>query len=461
MYYSLKENGLRLDEILKITGGEAHNFPDEPTYIYGVCTDTRKDPTGSIFVALRGENFDGHTFVKAAYALGARCALTEKEYDTDKPYIVVKNTLTAYGRIAGAYRKKFNIIMIAVTGSVGKTTTKEAICAALGAKYNVCKTYGNNNNEVGLPQTLLSINSSHKAAVVEMGMSATGEISALSALALPDISVITNIGTSHIEFLGSRENIMKAKLEILDGMSDEGILIINGDDDMLKKVKSPSQFCVRVGIDDEQCHFRATNINYDENGTAFDMVCVDENIKNLFIPAIGKHCVYAAAFAVACAVLCGLDENEIRRGLCNYVPAGMRQIITRREKYIKIDDCYNASPESMRASIDVLRFIADKGCGRAVAVLGEMRELGENAPPLHRTVGRYASKNVDVLYLFGNSDNVRALAEGYSEGGKTPIMLGDGVDAAANTIKQNLKNGDVMLFKASRAVMLEKLSEKI
>ena len=461
MYYSLKENGLSLDEILQITGGEAHNFPAKPMYIYGVCTDTRKEPKDSIFIALRGENFDGHGFVEAAYALGAKCAVTEKEYDTDKPYIVVKNTLTAYGRIAGAYRKKFNIPAIAVTGSVGKTTTKEAICATLGAKYKVCKTKENHNNEVGLPQTLLSIDSSHKIAVVEMGMSATGEISALSRLTCPDISVITNIGTSHIEFLGSRENIMKAKLEVLDGMSDDGILIINGDDDMLKNVTNTAQFCVRVGIDDKRCYFRATNIKYAENGTTFDIVCPDEAIKDLLIPSIGRHSVYAAAFAVACGVICGLDENEIRRGLASYVPADMRQNITRREKYTKIEDCYNASPESMRASIDVLKFLADKDGGRAVAVLGEMRELGAHAPALHKSVGEYAAKNADALFLFGDNENVRALADGYYAGGKVPIMLGDDAAAAVNTIKQNIKDGDVLLFKASRAVMLEKLSEKL
>ncbi|MBO4428419.1 MAG: UDP-N-acetylmuramoyl-tripeptide--D-alanyl-D-alanine ligase [Clostridia bacterium] len=460
MYYSVKENGLSLDEVLRITGGEAHNFPAETTYIYGVCTDTRKDAKNSLFAALVGENFDGHDFVQSAYDGGAVCALTEKAPDTDKPFIVVKNTLAAYGKIAAAYKDKFSVMTIAVTGSVGKTTTKEAICATLSAKYNVCKTHGNFNNEIGLPQTLLSLNASHKIAVLEMGMSERGEISALSKIARPDIAIITNIGFSHIEHLKTRENILRAKLEILSGMQPDGMLLINGDDDMLKTIKEPEQFCVRVGIDDPGCRFRATDITFFESGTAFDAVCGEDRIEGLFIPSVGKHAVYAAMFAVACGVICGLDESELRRGIAEYSPADMRQNIVRRDNYTKIEDCYNASPESMRASIDVMRFFADKRGGRAVAVLGEMKELGEKAPEIHESVGKYAAKYADGLFLFGDGENVRALAEGYEAAGKFPVMLGNEAEKAADIIKQNIKDGDVLLFKASRAVTLEKLSER-
>ena len=460
MYFSIKENGLSLDEIVRITGGEAHNFPAEPTYIYGVCTDTRKDVKNSLFIALVGENHDGHDYVGAAFDGGAVCALTEKAPDTDKPFIVVKSTLAAYGKIAAAYKDKFHVMTIAVTGSVGKTTTKEAVCATLSAKYNVCKTQGNFNNVIGLPQTLLSLNASHRFAVLEMGMSERGEIAALSKLARPDIAIITNIGTSHIENLKTRENILRAKLEILAGMSPDGMLLINGDDDMLKTIKEPEQFCVRVGIDDKACRFRATDIKLFESGTAFDAVCGEDRIEDLFIPSVGKHAVYAAMFAVACGVICGLDEDEIRRGLADYSPVDMRQNIVRRENYTKIDDCYNASPESMRASIDVLRFFADKRGGRAVAVLGEMKELGVHARAIHESVGKYAAKYADVLFLFGDGENVRALAEGYEAAGKFPVILGSEAEQAAYIIKQNIKDGDVLLFKASRAVMLEKLSER-
>lgn len=459
MYLGLKWSGMTLSEIATVTGGAPHNFPDGETYIFSVCTDTRADVDGSLFVALRGENFDGHDFISSAYEAGAVCALTEKKIKTDKPFILVKNTLASYGEIAAAYRKKFKTLAIAVTGSVGKTTTKDMISAVLGSKYKVCKTESNHNNEVGLPETLLKLNAGHQIAVVEMGMAARGEISALSRIASPDISVITNIGSSHMESLGSRENILAAKLEITDGMKSDGILLLSGDDDMLKNVKKPHTYSFFVGIDNTRSDFLASNIRQKKDGVTFDMTYRGEALRDLFIPAIGRHVVYAGLFAAACGMICGLSESEIRSGLRSYVPA--RQKISEKDGVKIIDDSYNASPESMRASIDVLKYINMSEHRRAVAVLGEMKELGALSPALHKSVGEYARDKVDALFLFGDGENVEMMKKGYDSGAKHAVMLGSDVDRALAILKENIKSGDAVLIKASRAVKIERLSEKL
>lgn len=459
MYPGLKQGGMTLSEIINITRGEPRNIPSGEISVYNICTDTRGDVGASLFVALRGESFDGHDFITDAYEKGAVCALSEKEIKTDKPFIIVKNTLKAYGEIAAAYKSKFKTLTVAITGSVGKTTTKEAVCAVLGTKYKVCKTRDNHNNEIGLPETLLSLDASHQIAVVEMGMAAPGEISALSKIASPDISIITNIGTSHIEFLGSRENILRAKMEITDGMKEDGILLVSGDDKYLRFVKKTSTYRFFVGIDDARSDFRAVNIGSSAGGMTFDFSYRGEVLRDLFIPALGKHSVLAAAFAAACGMICGLSESEIRAGLASYVP--LRQNITEKNGVKIIDDCYNASPESMRASIDVLKYINMNERRRAVAVLGEMKELGAIAPELHRSVGEYAAQNVDELLLFGEGENIEKLKEGFESRGKRAALLGDDVDAAEKILLSKIKKGDAVLIKASRAVRLERLSEKL
>jgi len=260
MYFGIEKNGLSLSEIAAAVNGTPYNFRGEDAFVYGVCTDTRKNPALSLFIALKGENFDGHDFIGTAYSKGAICAVTDRIINTDKPFIVVEDTLEAYGQTAYAYKKKFKLLTVAVTGSVGKTTTKEAVCAVLSSRLAVCKTEANFNNEVGIPQTLLGINANHRAAVIEMGMCAKGEIASLSRITEPDIAVITNIGSSHIGNLGSRENICKAKLEIVEGMKKGAILLLNGDDEYLQKASVESQTKKLVGIENENCDFRAVNI---------------------------------------------------------------------------------------------------------------------------------------------------------------------------------------------------------
>lgn len=461
MYFGIKENGISLGEIVQVTGGTAFNIENSDKCVYNICTDTRKDVSSSLFVALIGENFNGHDFVVEAFRKGALCALVSRDIDAPIPYIKVDDTLSAYGKIAAAYKRKFNVLTVAVTGSVGKTTTKEAVCAVLESKYKTCKTEANFNNEVGLPKTLLSLDASHKAAVIEMGMCAKGELTVLSGYTAPDISIITNIGSSHIGLLGSHENILKAKLEIQNGMSKDAVLLLSGDDDMLLKVESNDRLCLFVGIDNPNCDFLAHDIKLTDNGMIFDFSYFDDTIKDLFIPSIGKHIVRAGAFAAACGVLCGLNENDIRRGLSSYAPVAMRQRIVERNGYTIIEDCYNASPESMRAALDVLRTYADMHKKRAVAVLGEMRDLGSYGKDMHFKVGEYAAKKADTLFVFGNGENELSLVSGFERSGKKAVMIGSDHAVGAERLKAEISDKDVVLIKASRAVRLEKLSEKI
>ena len=459
MYRSIEKDGLSLAEITRVTGGKLLNASYN-IQVYNISTDTRLDVSHSLFVALKGEKYDGNNYILSAFDNGASACLVSRAPKTDKPYILVPDTLSAYGKIAAAYRRKFNLPVVAVTGSVGKTTTKEAICAVLGANASVCKTEKNFNNEVGLPKTLLSLTSNHGAAVVEMGMAARGEISNLSRIARPSIAVITNIGTSHIGNLGSRENIFRAKCEITDGLSDGGTLILNGDDDMLAKYKNPRGRTVFVGIDNDGCDFVAKNPSESDGGVSFDVRFGNNILRGLTFPAPGRHGIYAALFAVACGKLLGVDDERIRRGLLDYHPVGMRQTLVECGGYYKLIDCYNASLESVKAATDVLLSVSKRKRCRAVAVLGKMHELGEFSRELHEKAGAYAAR-ADVLMIFGDGNDVEALARGCRSCGRVPLMLGADIDDAAKTIKENIKCGDVLLFKASRAEKLERLAEKI
>ena len=459
MYHGIEKDGLSLGEITAAVGGKLHNSSDN-IQVYNITTDTRNDVNGSLFVALKGEKYDGHDYVFDAYAGGAAACVVSRMQETGKPYILVKDTLEAYGMIAHLYRRKFDLPVVAVTGSVGKTTTKEAICAVLGKKYSVCKTEKNHNNEVGIPQTLFKLTSESGAAVVEMGMAARGEISNLSRIAAPSVAVITNIGSSHIGALGSRENIFLAKTEITDGLCDGGMLIVNGDDEFLAHAQNPRGRMIKVGIENDSCDFAAKNVTETDSTVSFDVSSGNNTIYGLVFPAPGRHNVYAALFAVACGVTLGISENEIRRGLLDFKPVEMRQSIERCDGFSKIVDCYNSSPESIRASIDVLITVAKKRGGRSVAILGKMHELGKFSGELHFEAGKIAAR-ADAVMIFGDGDDVLSLADGCRRGGREPIMLGGDIDTAVKIIKSNIKICDVLLIKASRAEKLERLAEKI
>lgn len=428
--------------------------------INSISIDSREVGKNTLFVAVKGEVTDGHKYIGSAVKNGAVCVMCEYVPEgVECNYILVGDTIKAISDIAAYCRNKINPFTVGVTGSVGKTTTKEFISYVLGEKYNTHKSGGNFNTVYGLSLTLAALSASHKAVVAEMGMSAFGEISQLTAIAQPDAAVITNIGTAHMEALGSRENICKAKLEIIEGLKENGTLIYNGDEPLLWEKREAFPQCISIGIKNSKVNVFGSNIRCERFSTVFDMQFKGEIIKDISIPTVGEHNVYNAMAAYACGVLAGMSEDEIRRGLGKYVPSGMRQRIYDKKGFTVIEDCYNASPESMKAALSVLSSVG-KG-KRKIAVLGDMRELGDNSVMLHRGVGAVAAEQgIDMVCSYGGlaSD----IAESASENGVGSIYCHtDCNDPAgmAEYLKGILKEGDVVLFKASRAVSLEKVIE--
>lgn len=445
---------LLLSEIAECLGAKC---PKE-CEITEISTDTRNLPEGCLFLAIKGENFDGHTFIEKAIETGAAAAVSEKQIG-NCPCVVTDSTRAALLKIARYYREKFSPVLVGITGSVGKTTTKEMIALVLSEKYNTLKTQGNLNNEIGLPKTLFNLTAEHKAAVIEMGMNHFGEIERLSNTARPTMAVITNIGFSHIENLKSQEGILKAKLEMLSGMEENAPLITNGDDKFLSKLKgSLSRPVYLYGIENEACDYRAVNVAENDGVTSFDIKWEDKKIA-AEIPCIGIHNVMNALAAFAVGIQNGLTAEEIISALKKYKPDGMRQNIVKKGDKTVIIDCYNASPDSMKASLSVLSKTNCKG--RKIAVLGDMLELGEASEKLHRLVGQYAAEfKPDMLYCYGD-DASYICAEASKYGLAGAFFHKEDKDLMAEKIKESLESGDVILFKASRGMKLEELIDKI
>lgn len=463
MYFSLEKNGLDIQTFAKWTEGVAPISTESIPLAYGISTDSRTAKQGDVFFALRGENFDGHRFMEAAQKAG--CVFAVAEYvpeNCNLPCILVADTTKALGAFARAYKKLFRPITFAVTGSVGKTTTKQFIYSVLGTQYPTNVTKGNFNNEIGLPLTMLNLNADHRALLLEMGMNHKGEISYLSRLAEPDIAVITNIGSAHLENLGSREGIRDAKAEIIHGMRKGGILILNGDEPLLADLPAEDLTKIYIGMENEKAVYSAKNIRTEEAGMVFDIAFHGMDfLRDVRINAIGKHNIYNALIGAVCGLLLGVSEENIRKGLMEFVSADMRQSISEKNGMTVIEDCYNASPESMRAGLDVLLHTANTRKLRPVAVLGDMRELGNISEQAHKTVGAYAAKiGIHKLITFGTFAS--KIAEGAKEAGMSAeniLMIEDTEHAenAACLLKTVLQEGDAVLFKASRAVALERL----
>ena len=461
MYFSLEKNGIDIATFAEFVDATA--FSESAALAHGISTDSRSAKAGDVFFALRGENFDGHRFIPAAERAG--CVFAVVEYIPDGcsiPCITVNNTTKALGKFARSYKNLFQPLTLAVTGSVGKTTTKQFISSVLGTKYRTNVTKGNFNNEIGLPLTVLNLNAEHEALLLEMGMNHKGEISYLSHIAEPDIAVITNIGSSHLENLGSREGIRDAKMEIIDGMREGGILILNADEPLLADVSAPGLTKVYIGTENKGAAYRADNVRVCDDHMLFDL-CMHSIgiIKDLRVNVIGKHHIHNALTAAVCGMLVGISEDNIRAGLLNFVPADMRQSITDKNGMTIIEDCYNASPESMRAGLNVLCHTARVRAKSPVAVLGDMKELGDSSAEAHFGVGEYAAAcGIDRLITFGSAavDIARgALRNGMPENKITVIENSENAESASVLLKAALRENDVILFKASRAVALERL----
>lgn len=415
-----------------------------------VCTDTRKIQPGSLFVCLRGERFDGHSFASQAAKLGVAALLVDHPVDADVPQLVVTDTGKALLQLAGWYRRRFQLPVVGLTGSVGKTTTKEFIALVLGAKYNTLKTQGNLNNEIGVPQMLFRLEDSHTAAVIEMGMNHFGEISRLTRAVAPTVGLITNIGVSHIENLGSRAGILQAKLEILEGMAPDAPLIVNIDNDMLRTVKLGDRPLLTFAIDDQSADFTATDIAEQGSTTTFT-VHHSTFTQPVTIPTVGIHNVYNALAAMAVGYVTGVDSAAAASALANYVPAGMRQNLVQVGGVQVIEDCYNASPDSMRAALQTLGKLP---VHRRYAVLGAMLELGDYAKEAHTQVGKMAAENgIDGVLAYGA--DAAYIVEAAKQAGLENARLFDTKEALAQSLAQQVQPGDGVLFKGSRGMHLE------
>jgi UDP-N-acetylmuramoyl-tripeptide--D-alanyl-D-alanine ligase len=448
--------------IQKRVGGEwLGSVADRHLLVDGVSTDTRMPMTNRLFVPLVGTRFDGHDFLEEAVKQGAAAALWQRDHPHPAsppiPLILVDDTLTALQELAAAVRREWEIPVIGVTGSNGKTTTKELIAAVLSSRYRVHKTEGNLNNHIGLPLTLLSAPPDAEAAVVEMGMNHRGEIARLSQLAAPDIGVITNVGEAHLEFLGSREGIAEAKLEIREGLSAKGTLIIHGDEPLLtERIPSDARKVIRIGWGKANDDF-PRDLTLSETGISFRSAAYGTRFE---VSLPGRHNALNALMAAAVGRALGLSEEAIAEGLRRVRPAGMRLETVVAENGMRIlNDAYNASPASVRAAIDWLVDLEpDK---KKWVLLGDMAELGAEEERYHREIGRYAvEKGVRRVYTFG--DRGRWIAEGAQETGKeVRVEHFSSLEDAAKALREQGNEEVMLLVKASRMIRLERVVQDL
>ncbi len=414
-----------------------------------ISTDSRDIDENTLFVALVGERFDAHDFVGEVLEKGGKAVVCSKYLGDDERIIYVEDTGKALLDIAHGYRKMFSIPFVGLTGSVGKTTSKGMIYSVVNKKFKTLRTAGNLNNEIGVPKTLFCLEDYHEAAVIEMGMNHFGEISRLSKTVVPSIGVITNVGTAHIENLGSREGILKAKCEILDGMQKGSALVINADNDMLATLDNDDYELIRFGIDGENLYMTAKDIKADENGSCFTAVCGDE-IANVTVPAVGLHNVYNALCAMCVGKKLGYTLEEAADGIKDFQPEGMRQKITKINNMIFIEDCYNANPDSMKASLDALKTISK---GRAFAVLGDMLELGDYSEAAHREVGEKVAQT-GCAYVLTYGEQAVNISKAAEEKGCKAINFSE-KEEITEFLYKNLREDDAVLFKGSRGMKME------
>lgn len=442
--------------IAKVTGGRYIGSDEaRDAAVLGAVRDNRDAVPGSLFVCIRGERTDGHLYANTAFEAGAACCLAEREIpDAKGPYVLVSSTLEAIKALAAYHRGQFNIPIIGITGSVGKTTAKELIAATLGSKLKVLKTEKNLNNELGVPLTLLSLSNEHEAAVVEMGISDFGEMSRLADMVRPDIFVITNIGYAHTEKLGDLDGVIRAKTEALAYMKPEGVAVLNGDDALLREY-DPRVRKITFGLC-ERCDYRAENIKTQGvDLVEFDIVSGTSRF-SAKIPAYGTHLAALAPSAVAIGHLLGLSNEEISRGLSSYSHIEGRSNISNVNGITLINDCYNANPNSVKAALDSLSQLHIDG--RRIAILGDMLELGIMAGELHFEIGKYAAAcGIDILLCCG--DTSRRTADGFaaSAGRDKQAKHYSEIEQLKQALPSLTKKGDAVLVKASHSMHFEKL----
>lgn len=461
---------MSLNEIAQACGGIYHGDPALAAQeVENVATDSRKVDKNGLFIALKGARVDGHNFIPQVMENGALCAVSEKDLgDVSFPYIQVSSCLQALKDIAEHYRRSLDIKVVGISGSVGKTSTKEMIASVLSQKYCVLKTEGNFNNEIGLPLTVFNLREEHQVAVLEMGISDFGEMTRLAKIARPDICVITNIGFAHLENLGSRDGILKAKTEMFDYMNPEGTIILNGDDDKLSSCRPSNGLQpIYFGLD-PSLPFHAENI-VDQGMDGTDALFVTPDLQfgaHISIP--GDHMVYNALAGIAVGRSMGLNEKEIAAGIEALVPIAGRNNLIRTDRFSIIDDCYNANPASMKSSLGVL----SRSKSRTVAILGDMFELGAEEKEMHRQVGRYAAEyKINTLVCIGSLS--AETAQGAREKAASSSESSDAGESCINiyhfslkeeffqNMNEILQTGDTILVKASHGMEFSEIVERL
>lgn len=430
----------------------------------GVFLDSRKVKNGDIFIATRGEHVDGHSFIDSVFDAGALGVICEQAPKNPKgPYIVVEDSFQALKALAAYYRMQLPVKVVGITGSVGKTSTKEFVASVLSQKFCVLKTEGNYNNEIGLPLTVLRIQADCEIAVLEMGISNFGEMHRLSQIAKPDVCLITNIGQCHLENLGSRDGILRAKSEIFDFMQENAGIFLNGDDDKLvtmQKIKGCTP--VFFGSESRNAVYADQYENRGLNGSRAQ-IHIDQTAFWVEIPLPGEHMLYDALAAAAVGAFFGLTPAQIQAGIREVEAVDGRSHVMRTSHYTLIDDCYNANPVSVKAALDLLRMtdISDKNV-RKIAILGDMFELGAQEKELHREVGVYAAqKGLDVVICVGKlCKNMFEGAQSITDVNTKCYYFAD-KEALFSDLSQIIQDGDLVLVKASHGMHFEEIIARL
>lgn len=426
-------------------------FGDKSITIDRIETDSRNVEKNTLFAAIPGARADGHDFIKDCRKKGMACALCEKVPDCDTPYILVKSTLQALKDIAEYYRSLFTIPIIGVTGSVGKTSTKEMIYSVLSQKYDVHKTQGNFNNELGVPLTLFKLEEHHEAAVIEMGINSFGEMSRLGKIVKPDYEVFTCIGDCHLEKLIDRDGVYKAKTEMIDFLQPDGTVFYNGDDDKLIRIKDSPVNSISFGLFDGNDYYASNIKNNLTEGVNCSIFLKSGNSLDVSIPAIGDFMVTNALCASAIGEKLGLSPEQIKKGIESFKNVGSRSNVIDTGYITIIDDCYNANPTSVKASIDTLSRFKE----RTVAIIGDMKELGNDEIKLHSDTGKYIfNKKIGLLICAGPLS--RHMAESYPDS-----VYFEDTDKCAFSVSSYIEKGDIVLVKASHSMHFEKIVEKL
>lgn len=445
---------MKIREIIAATNGKLLSG-DEDLEIVGFSQDSRKVSDGMMYIPLIGERFDGHDFIGSAFENGASAIISDRIIErNDKTVIKVEDTLIALQDMARYLRKNRHVKVVGITGSVGKTSTRDMIYSVIKQKYKTLKTEGNYNNNIGLPLTILRLKD-EEVMVLEMGMNHLKEMEELSLIALPDISAITNVGTAHIGELGSRENILKAKLEIIAGMKDASTLVINNDNDLLSTVALNNLELVKVAIDNEG-DFKAKNVILKDDGSSFELTYLNKEY-SVEVPVPGIHFILNALIAIAIGTKLNISMDKCIQGIKEFELTKKRMdVIELKNNITLIDGTYNASEDSMKSSLDVLATYSR----RKIAVLADMLELGEFSEQLHRNVGKHvAMKNIDLLIVVGNE--AKYIASGAKDEGMNNIYCCKDNEEVINYLGNNLCSNDVVLLKGSNGMKLKDVVTQI